>query len=120
MKAVEVPKIDFKFTNEEKKAVNRMKAVLVIGEMPKNCSDCWLHRNEYSDYEKVWEDICHNAEHECHVLSKTNYIKRPSWCPLKPLPKKIKHKDEIDYDYGYIDGRNECIDEITGETEWKE
>lgn len=34
---------------------------------------------------------------------------------IKPLPQKMKHEDEIDYDYGYIDGRNELIDEITGE-----
>lgn len=37
--------------------------------------------------------------------------------PLKPLPQKMKHEDEIDYEYGYIDGRNELIDEILGGTE---
>ena len=99
-----------------------MKAVLVIDEMPKNCSDCWLHRNEYSDYEKVWEDICHNAEHECHVLSKTNYIKRPSWCPLKSLSQKQELKkgwlkDGEEILEAYINGYNACLDEITGETE---
>lgn len=96
-----------------------MKAVLVIDEMPKSCSDCWLHRNEYSDYEKVWEDICHNAEHECHVLSKTNYKKRPSWCPLRPLPEKgtMDNVEPCAYNEGFIDGRNHCIELITGETE---
>lgn len=34
---------------------------------------------------------------------------------LKEMPQKMKHKDEIDYEYGYIDGRNELIDEIVGE-----
>ncbi len=34
-----------------------------------------------------------------------------------PLPQKKKHKEEIDYEYGYIDGWNECLDKITGETE---
>ena len=95
-----------------------MKAILVIDEMPKNCSDCWLHRNEYSDYEKVWEDICHNAEHECHVLSKANYIKRPSWCPLKPMPdRKEEGYPNDDYTIGKADGWNACIYEILGETE---
>lgn len=89
-----------------------MKAILVIDEMPKNCSDCWLHRNEYSDYEKVWEDICHNAEHECHVLSKTNYIKRPSWCPLKPMPMEMRTDgDDIEED-SYWQGWNDCLEEI--------
>lgn len=98
-----------------------MKAILVIDEMPKSCSDCWLHRNEYSDYEKVWEDICHNAEHECHVLSKTNYIKRPSWCPLKPIPQKKElkggwyHPAEV-WMEGANFGWNACIDAL-GETE---
>lgn len=87
-----------------------MKAILVIDKMPKNCSDCWLHHNEYSDYEKVWEDICHNAEHECHVLSKTNYIKRPSWCPLKPMPKK-KNTD-FHPNVVYANGWNDCLKEI--------
>ena len=98
-----------------------MKAILVIDEMPKSCSDCWLHRNEYSDYEKVWEDICHNAEHECHVLSKTNYIKRPSWCPLKPIPQKKElkggwyHPAEV-WMEGANFGWNACIDAL-GETD---
>ena len=116
-----------------------MKAILVIDEMPKSCSDCWLHRDEYSDYEKVWEDICHNAEHECHVLSKTNYIKRPSWCPLQPMPQKkvvtVKRIDDIQ-SYSITEvadkisakiilktnevfalGWNACIDAIIGDTD---
>ena len=95
------------------------KAILVIDKMPKNCSDCWLHRNEYCDYEKVWEDICHNAEHECHVLSKTNYIKRPSWCPLKPMPQKREPKEEWLNEYNrdeFADGWNACIEEIENES----
>ena len=102
-----------------------MKAILVIDDMPKNCSDCWLHRDEYSDYEKAWEDICHNAEHECHVLSTTNYVKRPSWCPLKPIPKKIESgkiedgtKTNIPIPVEHFAmGWNDCLDEILGETE---
>ena len=95
-----------------------MKAILVIDKMPKNCSDCWLHHNEYSDYEKVWEDICHNAEHECHVLSKTNYIKRPSWCPLKPMPQPKGYIDAIEWyltkkdGVMFTDGWNACLEEI--------
>ena len=97
-----------------------MKAILIVDEMPKSCSDCWLHRNEYSDYEKVWEDICHNAEHECHVLSKTNYIKRPSWCPLKPMPEKKELANYLPFeDYpqqirfmDFVNGWNDCIEEI--------
>ena len=31
---------------------------------------------------------------------------------LKPIPEKKQHEDEIDYEYGYIDGWNECLEEI--------
>ena len=40
---------------------------------------------------------------------------RPDWCPLMDLPKK----DNGDYpantfDAGFVEGWNQCIDEITG------
>ena len=31
---------------------------------------------------------------------------------LKPIPEKKQHEEEIDYEYGYIDGWNACIEEI--------
>lgn len=31
---------------------------------------------------------------------------------IKPMPQKKEHQDEIDYDYGYIDGWNACVEEI--------
>ena len=40
---------------------------------------------------------------------------RPDWCPLKPLPEKnTTENDMTDYQCGMVDGRNQCIDEITG------
>lgn len=40
---------------------------------------------------------------------------RPDWCPLKPLPEKSTiENDMTDYQCGMVDGRNQCIDEITG------
>lgn len=39
----------------------------------------------------------------------------PNWCPLKPLPEKsTTENDMTDYQRGMVDGRNQCIDEITG------
>ena len=42
---------------------------------------------------------------------------RPKFLSLKPMPQKKQHEEEIDYDYGYIDGWNDCIDEILGGNE---
>lgn len=102
-----------------------MKAVLVIDKMPKNCDECWLHHFEYAEDIQDIEDVCHNAEHESHVLCKTNYKKRPSWCPLRPLPQMKEEavpyqvsEDEIDaYQDPYATGFNDAIRLITGETE---
>ena len=42
---------------------------------------------------------------------------RPEWCPLNPLPEKnTTENDMTDYQCGMVDGRNQCIDEITGGT----
>lgn len=81
-----------------------MKAILVV-DMPSRCAECPLH---YRKRKEIYR---------CEVTHQNVSINnKPTWCPLRPLPQKMKHEDEIDYDYGYIDGRNELIDEITGET----
>lgn len=42
-------------------------------------------------------------------------------CPLKPLPQKQEHREGLcsDYILGFEDGWNDCLEEITGETQWK-
>lgn len=74
-----------------------MKAILVINEMPNNCGECKL-----INLQGIGESICNAVD----------WSKRPSWCPLRPLPEKKKHEEEIDYDYGYIDGWNDCLEEL--------
>lgn len=88
-----------------------MRAVLVIEEMPTECIECQFCR--------VLADNKPTETH-CLLTAKRNedgVNTRAEWCPLRYLPQKMKHEDEIDYEYGYIDGRNELIDEILGETE---
>lgn len=80
-----------------------MKAILVI-DVPMLydgrhlCNECPIWNNE-------------------HCFCQYDFNMKTKGCPLKPIPQKMKHEDEIDYEYGYIDGRNELIDEIMGETE---
>ena len=42
---------------------------------------------------------------------------KPDWCPLKPIPEEyaIPGHPESNYEDGYIDGYNACVDEIVGE-----
>lgn len=91
-----------------------MKAVLVI-DMPTWCGDCPCEDGEIGE--------CNIAHVSCDYLKH----ERPSWCPLKSLPQR-KSGDDLYERYGswtpsdekevyYRVGFNDCLDEITGETE---
>ena len=79
------------------------KAILVI-DMPNSCNECEVRCTGYTA-----KDYAEKG------------IKRPSWCPLRPLPqKKGKYGEahEYDTDIHYEIGWNECLAKITGEREW--
>lgn len=87
-----------------------MKSILII-DTPKNCPDCQLMADGW----------CYGIPSREEVQGKIKYLKRPSWCPLRPLPER---KDEgsvlkpLPFEvYMYRYGFNECLDEIVGETE---
>ena len=87
---------------------------------PENCYDCpfgtaYCGELEYVGYCELagcldYDVILMTEEHyDCESKS------RPEWCPLMDLPEK----DNGDYlantfDAGFVEGRNQCIDEITG------
>ena len=83
-----------------------MKAVLVI-DMPKDCGDCPCIHDE------LWK-----CQADKQFREGTYYNGRPSWCPLRPLPKKMKRRatDEAT-DLIYSTGWNDCLAEMMGETE---
>ena len=96
------------------------KSVLVL-DTPKNCYDCpfgtaYCGELEYVGYCELagcldYDVILMTEEHyDCESKS------RPDWCPLMDLPEK----DNGDYPSntfaaGFVEGWNQCIDEITGE-----
>lgn len=78
------------------------KAILVIDKMPNSCDECIVRCDGYTAKEYSEKSI-----------------KRPSWCPLKPMPKK-KETDSTGTieEYmlkGYDRGWNDCLKEISGE-----
>lgn len=85
------------------------KSVLVI-DAPESCSDC-----------KIGHDMSGCME-VCIICPITNKVALneeaetvPDWCPLNPLPEKTTTENDMtDYQCGMVDGRNQCIDEITG------
>ena len=80
------------------------KSVLVIN-TPENCYSCCLRHEPIRNLPF------------CAVKLKgiKDSSVKPDWCPLKPLPEKSTIEyDMTDYQCGLVDGRNQCIDEITG------
>ena len=80
-----------------------MKAILVK-DMPSGCINCKLY-----DY----------PSSRCFVNGKfQNDISedyKPDWCPLKPMPYNLKNQiGDTEWQDGFVDGFNSCIDEILG------
>ena len=78
-----------------------MKAVLVI-DMPNNCEEC---------------KIIYLQGHGESICDSGDWSKRPSWCPLKPLPCKKPKDNSNEINLGFELGYNTCLEDITGETE---
>lgn len=92
-----------------------MKAILVIDDMPIKCEECPLH---YRKRQEIYR--CEMTHKNIRLNSK------PSWCPLKPLPKKILTLVRMQngnivnvQETSFANGWNDCLEEITGETQWK-
>lgn len=98
-----------------------MKAVLVLDEMPKCCDDCQLNYDLGFNCDALPMII----ETPVDKREMHNEDKRPSWCPLKEMPKKrgkmfLTERSQNDTDLMvksafancYTDGWNECIEEI--------
>ena len=107
-----------------------MKAVLVI-KMPSKCFNCPLHQSlDAEEGEHEFMMFC-NAEHWRESVTHTpveNLEERPSWCPLRPLPKELHNytailhptdnNDWLNNMYSeYENGWNDCLEAITGEKE---
>lgn len=85
-----------------------MKAILVINDMdiPKNCLSCPL-----TEYHREYSIVCRHYQ--------TGIDTRPSWCPLKPMPKKLDENDWHRMFSGLFSERqakgqgwNACLEEI--------
>ena len=88
-----------------------MKAILVI-EMPSSCEKCRLHSFVGKDCDVVCQAKGTTQSYE------DAYNGKPDWCPLKPMPEKIRKQiGETEWQQGFTDGWNSFIDEILGDKE---
>ena len=84
-----------------------MKAILVI-DMPKNCIDCPCH---FAGMSTV---VC--GVNKKKLMSDDIETYKPDWCPLKPMPSKKPHTEDV-LEVFINTGYNACIDEILGDKE---
>ena len=95
------------------------KSVLVI-DTPENCYDCPFGTEYCGNLEcEVRCELADCLHYDVILMTEEHYgcgsKSRPDWCPLKELPEKSTiENDMTDYQCGMVDGRNQCIDEITG------
>ena len=96
------------------------KSVLVI-DTPENCYDCPFGTAYCGELEYVgYCELADCLDYDVILMTEEHYDceskSRPDWCPLKLLPEKnTTENDMTEYQCGMVDGRNQCIDEITGE-----
>lgn len=101
-----------------------MKAILVLDEMPTVCFDCPLgHVIEYKEDDDI-DMVCEGQPYDptkVRTVIKGDIFdinKKPSWCPLKPMPeKRILPRWEVENtNYGeepwFSDGWNACLEVI--------
>lgn len=102
------------------------KSVLVI-DTPKNCYDCPFGSAYCDEFGYVgYCEIADCLHYDVILMTEEHYDceskSRPDWCPLKPLPEKMKVTGIYNYAYleaggkppSYKIGWNDCIDVITG------
>lgn len=83
-----------------------MSKAMLIMDMPESCAECQFFARF---------DLVKNCSLNGKPVEYSNN-KRQDWCPLQEVPKKdSKFCYPSDYEEGYGDGYNACIDEILKE-----
>ena len=103
-----------------------MKAILILDEMPTGCIACRFSQSKYTDIDTYLMCLLNNRRLDEEYFT----LRRPCFCPLKPLPQKIDTNGNYETDFtlnyylslkrnnvenAYEVGWNDCIDEIIGE-----
>lgn len=92
--------------------MERMEKLIIMIDTPKSCSECCFQKGL-----TVYGYACGIAK----TMNKDTHS-RPDWCPLRPLPEKMKLAGKYDQEYfqkggkmpSYKCGWNDCLDKITG------
>lgn len=90
------------------------RGIIVIDKIPSCCIVC-----RYYDKGSSYYSVCKIAHKKVTSLDDDKHTDsvRQTWCPIKPLPKKLEENtdDEYDYEWLYKRGYNDCIKDILKE-----
>lgn len=95
-----------------------MKGIIVV-DIPETCLDCGFCR----EIDEGIEACCTLTDDEefdnCFKMVDDYCQDKPDWCPIKPVPKKLKKETVLHGIYDIIHetsrmGWNACIDKILG------
>lgn len=85
----------------QSETTGKSKSILVI-DTPNNCEECNIIY-----LQRCGESICDSGD----------WSRRPSWCPLRPMPQKRINKDCLVVHEIWNEGWNACLDEIVGDND---
>lgn len=87
------------------------KSILVM-DTPDSCCQC-----KFSGADGDCCCLKENIVSDSNMISEEEYLnKKPDWCPLQDAPKKKdKNAYHNEHERGYLDGWNDCLDQILNE-----
>ena len=81
---------------------------IIVVDIPETCENCLFSRAHAAPL----QDCLYCTVLTMGVIRKSQ-IKRPNWCPIRPMPEKQNNYSLYDEYYnGFNAGRNACIDKI--------
>lgn len=81
---------------------------IIVVDIPENCENCLFSMAHAAPL----QDCLYCTVLTMGVIRKSQ-IKRPNWCPIKPMPERAYHENYCDngrYDKGW----NDCLNEVLG------
>ena len=92
-----------------------MEKALLVMDMPNGCVYCDCHYEKDYDYRYKIEGEKYCGIKNINIDDFYDYVnpRKPDWCPLQPLPDKLKFHD-CKYN-AEVKGWNDCIDKILKE-----
>lgn len=86
---------------------------IIVVDIPERCLDCDFCREINEGIEACCEISIDPDDEECLRMIEDYCQSKPNWCPIKPIPKRLKYAD-YKCERSFVEGFNICLEEIEG------